>query len=414
MRVVIFLMSVWMVLMILPAQAQPSTEAVDPDAVLARVGDREITVRDFLERYEATPWLGREKASLEDRHRVEFLASMIAEALLAEQAEREGVEWLPAVRRTVDEIERLNVLDALYRQEVMEPVLIDDISIDDVLGHYLMAVAFQYIVSPDAALIEELATAALHGVPFDSLALRVGQDGQYEVRRWGEMAPAVENILYDSLAIGRIAGPVEVDESYYLLKIVDLQSGLPDGVPDLAGAREAVRRTLQWRDEQQNLADFLAAFSRGKDVTVHGPVFQHLAGAFRQAVAAKRDLMVKAGEEPYPLALGGSDYRVIRSEMNEKLATRLVTGPSFEMDVDYVLDRIAFKGFKLEAPVDGVSKRLSGLLQTLIHEEFLAREGYERGLDARPNVRREVERWQQAHLAFTLMKQMAMSRPEGA
>lgn len=410
-RLVVLLMMI--ATAVLPAVAQPSSD-VDLEAVLARVGDREISVRDFMERYEATPWIGRERSGMEERNRIEFLASMIAEALLAIDAERQGVEWQPAVRRTIDEIERLNVLDALYRQEVMEPVGLSDETIDRALSNLLMEVTFKYLIFDNAGHAREVFDAARHGVPFDSMAVAAGQEGQVESRRWSEFVPAIEQAVYDTLEVGRTVPPVEVDGQWYVVQIAAITPGMPPGVSDVASAREVARRTLQWRAEQQHLEAFLHRFSQGKDVTVHGEVFQRLADAFRKAVAERRDALVRAEEEPYPLALGGAEFGSIRGQVGPLMDQAVVSGPGFTMSVSYVMDRIAFKGFSLDSPDVGVSMRLSDLLQKLIHEEFLAREGYDRGLDDRPDVRREVERWQRAHLAYTVMKEIAMSRPDGA
>ncbi len=367
-----------------------------------------------MERYEFTPWMGREQRGMDERNRIEFLASLIAEELLASDAERRGVEWQPEVRSTIAEIERLNVLDALYRQEVMEPVMLDDQTIDRALSSLLTEITFKYLIFGIADHALQVFNAAVHGVPFDSMAVAAGQEGQVESRRWSEFVPAIEQALYDTLEVGRTVPPVEVDGQWYVMQIAAITPGLPPGVNDLESARETARKTLQWRTEQQHLDAFLRRFSRDREVTVHGEVFQPLAAAFREAVANRRDAMVSAEEEPYPLALNGNDFASIRRELPSLMHEPLVSGPDFTMSVTYVLDRIAFKGFTMDAPEVGVSTKLSDLLQTLIHEEFLAREGYERGLEDRPEVRREVERWQRAHLAFTLMKEIAMSRPEGA
>lgn len=393
-----------------PAVAQPT----DFGAVLARVGDREITVRDFVERYESTPWLGRERRGLVERHKIEFLASLIAEALLAIDAEQQGMEWQPTIRRTVDEIERLNVLDALYRQEIIEPVNLDDAVVDATLAHFLTEVTFRYLVFDDVQGAFERYNALRHGVPFDSIASALSADSQIESRRWSEFVPEVENAIYADLTIGRVVEPFHVDGQFYVVQILDVTPSMPEGVEDMRSARERVRRTMQWRAEQRRLNDFLREFSTGKGATVHGAVVQELVSIFERKITAQQHALTGAGENPYPVSLGGPDYTAVRLQLEGRLKDAVISSPDFALSIDYVLDRIAFKGFSIEDADQTVSKRLSNLLQTLIHEEYLAREGFDRSLDEHPEVRREVERWRRAHMAFAVMKEMSLSRPESA
>jgi parvulin-like peptidyl-prolyl isomerase len=401
-------------LVLVPLLTVPAYAQVDFDAVLARVGDREITVRDFVERYESTPWLGRERRGLQERHKIEFMASLIAEALLAIDAEQRGMEWQPTIQRTVAEIERLNVLDALYRQEVMEPVVIDDAIVDATLAHFLTEVSFRYLIFDDHQQASEPFEALTRGVPFDSVAIAMGVDMPVETRRWSEFVPEVEAAIYSDLTIGRIVEPFRVDDHVYIVQILDINPSMPDGIEDMASARERVRRTMQWRAEQSRLNAFLTDFSSGKGATVHGPIVQRITSVFERQVAEKQRALIAAGEHPYPVSLGGPDYVATRIALDGHLSDAVVTSPSFVLSIDYVLDRIAFKGFTLDDESENVSKRMTHLLQTLIHEEYLAREGFDRALDEHPAVRREVERWQRAHLAFGVMKEMSLSRPESA
>lgn len=67
---------------ILRSQFYKSQTQIKSDTI-ARVGDKIITVKDFLERYELTIWPGKERKSQVDKNRIEFFYSMIAEKLLA-------------------------------------------------------------------------------------------------------------------------------------------------------------------------------------------------------------------------------------------------------------------------------------------------------------------------------------------
>jgi hypothetical protein len=397
-------------MLLAPAEtrAQPVRAAApDFDAVLATVGNRSITVRDFVERYESTPWLGRERRGLAERHRIEFLVSMIAEELLAMEADRRGFGHHPAVRRTIDEIERLHVMDALYRVEITEPVVIAPEDVDRVLPLYLVQVTLQYMVFDNAERANAVFEAVRFGVPFDSLATAVDQAGKYETRRWGDLAPAVEEAIYDTLEAGHVYAPFLVDEEWYVMKLVGVRHEHLGGPAEIASARDRVEKTLRWRRERDRYGSFMTAFSRGKGAEVNGFLVKDLAAEIRRILGNRIDALDAMNEYPFPLSLEGADFEHLRRTFRDRQQEAVITAGVFALPLDYVLDRMAFKGFTLQHEEETISERLSGLIQKLIHEEYLAREGYDRHLDDRPAVRRDVSRWERAHLAYSLMRTLA-------
>jgi hypothetical protein len=386
----------------------------DYDAELARVGDRSITVRDFVERYENTPWIGRERRGLAERHKIEFLASLIAEELLAEEARRKGYAFHAPIKRTVEEIERLHVMDALYREEIIAPVSIYPEEIDGYLTRFLTEVGLQYITTESGSRAAGIYEAARFGVSFDSVATALGQQGQYETRRWGELAPMVEQAIYDTLVIGHIYPPFKVDDEWYVIKLAAIRHEHAGGAAELASARERVEKTLRWRREQQRYNTFLAEFSQGKGAQVNGYIIREVSLLIRRMMGEKIGLLELAGEYPFPLSLTGDDYDRLRKELQQRLGEAVITAPYFTLSLDYVIDRMAFKGFSLQDEEETVSEKLTLQLQTLIHEEYLAREGYDRHLDNDPAVVRDVGRWERAHLAFSLMRTLAAEAQVGA
>lgn len=73
---------------------------------IAKVGDKAITVRDFIERYELTVWRGKEKKTQVDKNKLEFLYSMIAEKLLAFKGLELGLDKDPEIQRAIQQTEK--------------------------------------------------------------------------------------------------------------------------------------------------------------------------------------------------------------------------------------------------------------------------------------------------------------------
>jgi len=114
---------------------------------IAKVGDKAITVRDFIERYELTVWRGKEKKTQVDKNKLEFLYSMIAEKLLAFKGLELGLDKDPEIQRAIQQTEKLLVLDALYKQEIKNKVSVSEREILEALPKYNTEVELHYIIA---------------------------------------------------------------------------------------------------------------------------------------------------------------------------------------------------------------------------------------------------------------------------
>jgi len=75
------------------------------DKPVARMGTRIITEREFLERYEFSPGLQRNNKSDTEQSKLEFLYTIIAEKLWAQQSSVLGLDTLEVMKFSRDEFE---------------------------------------------------------------------------------------------------------------------------------------------------------------------------------------------------------------------------------------------------------------------------------------------------------------------
>lgn len=87
------------------------------EQVLAKVGDEEITIAEFKQRFELVPQVNQNKKSLEAR-KAELLYTIIAEKLWAQEAEELGLDTSEVVQLTFKNIEKRYVRDALYKKKL--------------------------------------------------------------------------------------------------------------------------------------------------------------------------------------------------------------------------------------------------------------------------------------------------------
>ncbi|MCS6858376.1 MAG: peptidyl-prolyl cis-trans isomerase [Sandaracinaceae bacterium] len=99
--------------------------------VLAKVGDRVITVGEFVEAVSSRgPFLRARYNSLERKR--ELLDQMVRFELFAQEAIRKGYDQLPEVQR----VRKQALIRKFLKQEVEDRIRIDDISDDEVRAYY--------------------------------------------------------------------------------------------------------------------------------------------------------------------------------------------------------------------------------------------------------------------------------------
>ena len=371
---------------------------------IAKVGDKAITVRDFIERYELTVWRGKEKKTQVDKNKLEFLYSMIAEKLLAFKGLELGLDKDPEIQRAIQQTEKLLVLDALYKQEIKNKVSVSEREILEALPKYNTEVELHYIIAETKEKADSLWNLLKGGEDFDSLMVKLGQKNNSEKLRWGEIYEPIEKIVYDYLSVGEVYQPVQVDSLWYIIKLAGKSSKFGLSPDEIESAKSQVRKIIQERKEKQRFIEFVNEFGKGKILKVDAHLLKLLYREINNIVEKKKYVRKAENVSVYPLAVLRDDFLDIKSRLAGFLDQYFLKGDSFNRTLDYVIDQLSFKGFVLHSDRQSVSGVLNGLLKTIFNEEFLAFEGYRRGLDKSPEVLKDMEMWRDAYLAYAVKK----------
>ncbi len=114
-----------------PAEPRHGLTAEQASQVLAKVGDETITVGEFAERLaDQSPYL-RARYNTPERRR-EFLENMVRFELLAQEAERRGLDELPEVQR----LQKQMMIQQLMREQFEDRIQLDDITDEEVREYY--------------------------------------------------------------------------------------------------------------------------------------------------------------------------------------------------------------------------------------------------------------------------------------
>ena len=266
-------------LALLDCNRKPS---IPPD-VIARVGERMITLADYkkyLERNSGTDLaqLGPEVASA-------LLDQYIEEVILSEYAASHGVE-IPAERIAAAVRKDAGATVIEKRDEMRRQKLILDITAQvpqpsdaEVQAYYEQhaedfktgeRVRVRQILVRDEALASEIVSKLRKGGMFEELSAQYslapnakkGGDIGYVTR--GELPKMFEDEIF-ALSPGSVSNPIRTDSSFHIFKV---DEKLPPGTVDLGTATPAIRDRLKEDGVRQQMAELVGKARKDMQIAV--------------------------------------------------------------------------------------------------------------------------------------------------
>jgi len=376
---------------------QHSTKA---EAYLGRAGDVFISESEFAKRFEMLPALRRGKAGLE-REKLEFLHSLIAEKLFAQEAKARKLDEESAFVSSYNEIRKMLARDELYRDEVTRKVNPTAQEVDLGVARALKQLFVGYIYVERKEDADFLRSRLRGKGDFSRLQLDTSMHAIRDTATviWGDADTAVEAASY-RLKEGGISPVVESGYGFYIISLISnspnayysamAPSDLREHVTDVVRSRAAHARTLKFVEE----------FIRGKIGYSPPAPNRYLAEQLRKTY--------ERHEGDSLTTFTRQMYDEVRGECSPVLNDTLVVVGNVSWTVGEVLDRLLAKGFTVAR---GKSKNIPRLLNAAIREwvydELLGQEGLARHLDERPAVQRELEVWRQSMLAGMMRSYIA-------
>ena len=255
----------------------------DPeDVVVASVGDRVITVRDFRRNYEfGLPHLKKGP----DRKR-SYLDFMIKEMVLAQQGYELNLDKSERVRKLERGLQDELLVEALFEHEVKDKIDIPDKEIRDAITKSKVQWKMRYWFEPNIDYAERVCQAMReHGyAKVVEDILRSNPEVNIKPKHleskyltWLEVKPALLEIIKD-LPVGDISDPVEMDGGYFIFQLVDIRRE-PLSEYDYQERAESYRQILFYRKLKEKAIQYVSDFMTPKNVVTKGDVFRKLSNA---------------------------------------------------------------------------------------------------------------------------------------
>lgn len=391
--------------------------AQSKDSILVDLGNKQITVDEFVTRFEFTPWPRRNIRFIDDELKFEFLKTLIAEKLLSIFGEEIKIDTSFDLSEAYKNLEKMIVRDALYRQEILSKVSIDKDELNNAIARSQITLFVRYLFSQDSAEIKNLYEQLKKGFPFDTLynqQINSGYENYPMEVTYGTLIEEAENRIYRTEPKS-FTPPVKANLGYYIFYVDSSRMAINLGPKEFNESIRRAEKILKQRIEEKLYQEYFKKFFSKKRGEADGEVFWMLVNQIANRFKYKMENQQPVRGNQY--IIDPDDVREIEKNLGDKKDLVLVKLENGNASIKEFLRSILFKGFMLtDSSTNYVAARLNNAIKTFLEDEYLAEEGYRQGLHYKPEVRKDIEMWKDFYYAnwytLTIKNQIEISEKE--
>lgn len=366
-----------------------------PTDTLAKVGSRVITAKDFLERFELMPWPNKDKKDRIEFTKLEFLYSLVAEKLLAQEAAAQNIGTDSVTMGIQHNFEKLFVRDEYYKKQITENVMADPAELRIGMTRF-----------PFEIRVEVL--GVLNRLEGESLYRKVSQakDKRAVLRKFQDSLfvtidtvnvsfgfpernaeDAVFEIRNDS-----ISHPVQTEGyGWVMFHLLTRGTNAQNVKFNVTDRLHKVTTIVKKRAEDSLALRTFVAVTSPQRAEANPDIFFPLADSIYAILRA--DTAAYLGKNIYQFTPGAMDQ--LQRKLIQLKFAKFITLASGDMTLGEVLQGLSNNNLVFPAPLDKDKLRavLNNNIKTVIQNEMLTREGYARNLQQSDNVRHDVAVW---------------------
>lgn len=361
------------------------------DSTIAEIDGEEITVREFAREFLFRPQF--HPASKGSQAVREQYDKLVAEFLLAREAQRRKLHRDERIVQRLRWHERQAMREELYRQKVANQVQVSEAELRQAFVRRHTTLRIRHLVVASEEEAWRLRARLEAGEAFEAVAAAVGpQKGWPILLRWGEADPELEEAAY-ALQVGELSLPLKVKGEFHLIRLDDVSREAILTEEDFQAEKRRLERIIRARKEDRLAREYAAGLLKGMEVRVRGELFAFLVNSTR---AALRDSVAQLpGKLP---ALRDEELGQLASSLQQRLGEPFVSIDGRQWTLGDFLRLVSSMPLD-RRPHMHRPALFRQELQDLIRDEFLAEQADREGLAKHPAVRAEVKRWRRILLA---------------
>ncbi|MEJ5351762.1 MAG: peptidyl-prolyl cis-trans isomerase [Melioribacteraceae bacterium] len=378
--------------------------AQSENEIIAKAGNIKISKKEFIQRYEFSPHAQTETAFDTATIKRDFLYTLLAEKLLAQDAIKQNLDKSEDFTYLMDYLQNIYLRDALYKKEIKDKVVITDSALFDGTNKMSKTLKVKFIFSVDENEIKEIYSSLKYGASFDSLlALRPEnlEQKNYAEVTFGNMAPEIEEQIF-KLMPGEFTSPVKLKEGWYICKVYDVIKKSDFNSSDIS----RIKKIIESRTEDKLYQEFYNKFFKGIKVNVDRRLFDKLSDEILNFIKQNQNYF--NDKKNKKLRFSETEFSQIqKSFSNEEISLPFVKFEDSPVSLKYFLKNLSFTGIEFDSTsIDYIKSKLNNFVSNFIRNELYAREARKRGYDKLPNVQEDLNMWKEFYLSRMRMKEI--------
>ncbi len=372
------------------------------DKVLAKIGDKQITVEEFKIRYELTPQINRVGMKDALQKKEFFLHSLIAEKLWSLEAESFNLDTSEVMRYSFPALEKMYLRDALYNKEVKSKANPEKADIEKSIARmqYDVLVRFFYTQTKDS--IELIYDDLLAGVQFDSLfASDPSNVENYYRVEFGQMEELTEDSIY-SLTVGEFTSPIKSPAGWYIFYLDGFQPNSDFATLNDVSRNSKLRKVIDQRTLSKSNNEYYNSFFRNLNVKTDSALFWSFADKVSTILNSRAS---EAETDGVKLMLNQKDLQAMEESFGyDSLNMPFIKFEDRPVILKKFLHDFFFEGFNATFTAPHIiSAQLQSRVKYFIERELLSRESVKQGLQNDPEVIQFLNIWRDNYMG-TLYK----------
>jgi parvulin-like peptidyl-prolyl isomerase len=379
-----------------------------PADTLAIYGSHIITGQDFLERFELMPWPLKDNKARIEYTKEEFLRSLVAEKVLALEAQRLGFGDDTTTGELQYTLQRMFTRDEVYKRDVVSKIRVTEAELRDGLRKYAseLRVVLYGLVSKKEGdlLLRKMAASRNKEKTFEAFRDSLYTPLDTLTVNFGETEPVVENAAY-ALKVGALSQPLQADASHWVLvKVIDKTTNAKYAKQSMQDQLYSVRTIVSRRHEDSLASRTFSTLLSPQRAEADPVLFKELADSV--LFVMKSDSANHYAKNLFHFTSDDCDR--LERTFGAKVGKKLVMIESGDLTLGMVLNGLKYNQVVFPTLKPSVVQAIvNNNIKTVIQNELLAREGVKRNYQQSDNVRHDLAVWMDNRRGRLLMNAVA-------
>jgi len=366
------------------------------NTVLAQIGNKKITVREFLASYEFGPAFTKREPDSKRR----YLKYMIDEKLLALDGYKKGFADSARVKDLLSAIKGDLATDQLFNADIFDKIKISKPEINKAINEKKFTFQVKWLYAPNKDSLDYYLAGLNSGLSFDSLFKIQLKDSVFAGQRSmkiNKFKLRMQNLemfrTVDTLKAGEVSEPIHGSDGWYIVKLIDIWKDAVVTQSELEKEEYDAVRALKL-NQSDSLSDlYVRKMMLEHNPVIQGRAFDILRSYMGNFVLPKKKFLTWKLDERMQKELNHFDT-LSNSELPKMKLVEFNDGSLsisdflewYKMREEYLkFDKTDFNSF---------SASLEKLIWQMVRDHLLIQRAYARGFQNKEIIKQQLNWWE--------------------